>query len=123
MTSDHHNIGTDSSASTSSGVNGQANSRESRGDYSPLLRYRIAEIAFAPIARRAIRISPLLGSTVNDGLYLRAAVGDGWLSLPVAAIVLSVIGLVTNHGAVTPPSFWITLTLTIRLFRAVSYHH
>ena len=82
------------------------------GERPPLLRYKYSEPWMKPWAKRAIRVSPLLGITVNDGLYLRSSLGDGWLAFPLAGLVFSIFALITNHAAATPPALWLVLTLT-----------
>ena len=83
------------------------------GERPPLLRYKYSEPWMKPWAKRAIRVSPLLGTTVNDGLYLRSSIGDGWLAFPLAGLIFSIIALFTNHAAATPPALWLVLTLTV----------
>ena len=78
------------------------------GERPPLLRYKYSEPWMKPWAKRAIRVSPLLGITVNDGLYLRSSLGDGWLAFPLAGLVFSIFALITNHAAATPPA-WPTI--------------
>ena len=62
---------------------------------------------------RVARVSPLLARTANDGAYVRAMAGTGWLGFPVAAVVLAVAALVDTSGHAVPPATWLMLALIV----------
>jgi streptogramin lyase len=66
-------------------------------------------------------ITPMVGSSIGDGGYLRAMLGNVYFFLPAIGLVLGIVGGVNTSGLAVPPSLTLTLIiLVIGVFDALS---
>jgi sugar lactone lactonase YvrE len=64
-------------------------------------------------AARTSRTTPLLSTSLGDGGYLRAMLGNVYFALPLAALVLGIVAGVSTSGLAVPPSLTLTLVLVV----------
>jgi glucose/arabinose dehydrogenase len=57
--------------------------------------------------------TPVLASSIRDGGYLRAMLGNAYFALPIAGLVLGIIAGVSTSGLAVPPSLTLTLVLIV----------
>jgi streptogramin lyase len=57
--------------------------------------------------------TPMLASSISDGGYLRAMLGNVYFVLPIAGLVLGIVAGVSTSGLAVPPSLTLTLVLLV----------
>ena len=112
--SDHHSGSSDAKKVRSR--EGALATAETLGRGDQLRLWSLAPlVAFdAPLsswARRVSRLSPMLMKVSNEGAYLRAGAGLGWLALPLFALALAGLGISQGSSQFNPPSTTILLGL------------
>ncbi|NDC64400.1 MAG: calcium-binding protein, partial [Planctomycetia bacterium] len=112
--SDHHSGSSDAKKVRSR--EGALATAETLGRGDQLRLWSLAPlVAFdAPLsswARRVSRLSPMLMKVSNEGAYLRAGAGLGWLALPLFALALAALGISQGSSQFNPPSTTILLGL------------
>jgi DNA-binding beta-propeller fold protein YncE len=61
--------------------------------------------------QRTSWLTPMVSSSIADGGYLRAMLGNVYFCLPIAGFVLGVLGGINTSGLAVPPTLWLTLVL------------
>ncbi len=78
-----------------------------------LMGHRAADSLTRHGAARTSWATPMLATSISDGGYLRAMLGNAYFALPIAGLVLGIISGVTTSGLAVPPSLTLTLVLIV----------
>jgi hypothetical protein len=90
--------------------------RRGRGDRWRIWRRRWMTLIDKPsvkLIHRLSKFSPLATRIVEDGAYLRAATGIFSIIPSIASIVLAVVSLFANNGALVPPPWQLFLLIAV----------
>jgi hypothetical protein len=75
--------------------------------------YKAADYVGSTLTTATLRVTEIVGTSVKDADYLRAAAGNGWLLLPLIGLVFGIMATVNVSGAALPPATWIFLVLVV----------
>lgn len=64
-------------------------------------------------SKRVARFSPFVSKLLNDGVYLRAALGSFWLAPLITGVILAAISLGMNQGTLIHPPVMLFLAITV----------
>jgi hypothetical protein len=70
------------------------------------------------LPQRVAPVSPLLARILTDGSYLRAMLGGGWWTAPVAGAVLGAVAAVRSHGSPLPSAGLMLALVVLGVFDA-----
>jgi sugar lactone lactonase YvrE len=90
-----------------------APSERARDGASRFIGHAAADSLSKHGAARTSRTTPLLSTSLGDGGYLRAMLGNVYFALPLAALVLGIFAGVSTSGLAVPPSLTLTLVLVV----------
>jgi len=86
-------------------------SARARNGASRLMGHRAADTLTKHGAAKTSWATPMIASSIGDGNYLRAMLGNVYFAFPIAGLVLGIIAGVSTSGLAVPPTLVLTLVL------------
>ena len=77
------------------------------------LGYKAADYVGSTFVNAVAKVTDIVGTSVKDADYLRAAAGNGWLLLPLFGLIVGIVATVSAGEQPLPPATWVFLVLMV----------